>query len=230
MRTGRLALGLLIAVLALAGAVGLLLSHTSAQQTRTIHLVRGWNSVTWTGGKQSASQALAGVSDAVSVVYGYNNDSQVFTLYSQQIATLTDFEPEQAYWVLAQRSADWSVPGPDAPSCLTMTPCPTPTQCPTSDGSLTAYQLQEECTAAKVTIEGEDIMGPENGSSVDFASIEQFYNQSCQGVSLLTGSPLAEACTGLGIIQGASIAPTAPPELVAVGQKSAVLVGQYCVR
>lgn len=120
MRRNKFALGLLLVALILAGVTSLFLVHTSAQQGRFIALAQGWNLVTWTGEKQSASQALTDVSDAVSIVYGYNNDSQTFTRYiidRPGISTLTDFEPEGAYWVLARRSATWWVPGLACPDC-----------------------------------------------------------------------------------------------------------------
>lgn len=120
MRRNKFALGVLLVALILAGVTSLFLAHTSAQQMRVIALAQGWNLVTWTGEKQSASQALTSVSDAVSAVYGYDNDSQTFTRYfidRPEISTLTDFEPEEAYWVLAQRSATWWVPGVACPDC-----------------------------------------------------------------------------------------------------------------
>ena len=120
MRRNKFALSLLLVALILAGVTSLFSVHTSAQQMRVIALAQGWNLVTWTGEKQSASQALTSVSDAVLVVYGYNNDSQTFTRYiidRPGVSTLTDFEPEEAYWVLAQRSATWWVPDLACPDC-----------------------------------------------------------------------------------------------------------------
>jgi hypothetical protein len=136
MRTSKLPLGLLVAAVAFAGVVGLFFSHTFAQQTKVVHLAQGWNLVTWTGETQAASVALAPLGDTVPVVYGYHNDSQIFTRHivgRPEVSTLTDFGPEEAYWVLALRSAEWSVPGQAQPSCPTATPCPISTPCPSCD-------------------------------------------------------------------------------------------------
>jgi len=121
MRKNKFVLGLFIAALMLVGVTSLFLIDTSAQQMRIIALTQGWNLVTWTGEKQSAAEALDSVSDAVSAVYGYDNDSQTFSRYfidRPEISTLTDFEPEEAYWVLVHRySATWWVPGLACPDC-----------------------------------------------------------------------------------------------------------------
>jgi hypothetical protein len=119
------------------GVVGLFLSRTSAQQPRLVHLAQGWNLVSWTSATQSTSGALASVGDAVSAVYGYNSDSQSFARYifgRPEVSTLTDFETERAYWVLALRPTDWSVPSGVGPSCPAATLCPYyPTPTSTAD-------------------------------------------------------------------------------------------------
>lgn len=208
MSTSKFPLGLLVAVVMAAGVVGLFLSHTSAQQTRVIHLAQGWNSAAWTGDKQSASEALANLGDAVLVVYGYNNDSQSFTRHvvgRPEISTLTDFEPEQAYWVLASRSADWSVPGPAVPSCPTGTPCPTVTPCPDCP-PVTSIE-SEACAAIKVRIEMYEILvdiaeegrlvgGTESEVRAELAQFQQSFDRVCQGVPLAEPSLLTPACVG----------------------------------
>ena len=138
----RLWLALLVTVLMLGGVVGLFLSHTSAQQPRLVHLAQGWNLVAWTGANQPASEALASLGDAVQAVYGYNGDTQDFTRYvlgRPEFSTLTDFETEHAYWVLAQRPTDWSVPSSAGPSCPAGTPCP---------GCGQWQSLAEQCSAS----------------------------------------------------------------------------------
>ena len=88
---------------------------------------------------------------------------------------------------------------------------------------MASYQLQEECTAAKLNIELGQITG------ANMAPVEQFLNQNCQGVDLLSGSPLGRVCADAGMLQGWSVVPNAPTELLIAAQKAAVLVGQYCV-
>lgn len=207
MSTSKFPLGLLIAVVMAAGVVGLFLSHTSAQQTRLIHLAQGWNSAAWTGEKQSASEALANLGDAVLIVYGYNNDSQSFTRHvvgRPEISTLTDFEPEQAYWVLAQRSADWSVPGPAVPSCPTVTPCPTGTPCP--DCPPVTNLPSDLCTSYKISIETNEVVLEiaEAGKLVGSTASEvraridedqRDFDQYCSGVPLAKPSLVALRCT-----------------------------------
>jgi hypothetical protein len=206
MKTIRFPLGLLIAIVMVAGVVGLFSSHTSAQQTRAIHLAQGWNLVTWTGEKQPASAALASLGDAVSVAYGYNNDSQSFTLHAvgrPEISTLTDFEPEQSYWVLALRSAEWSVPGPAVPSCPTTTSCPAVTPCPYCPSA--SGSLGESCAGAKVTIQVYEVLldiaekgrlvgMTESEVRADLAQAQGLFDEVCQGVPLAEPSLLVSSC------------------------------------
>jgi hypothetical protein len=214
MKTIRFPLGLLIAIVMLVGVVGLFSSHTSAQQTRVIHLTQGWNLVTWTGEKQSASAALASLGDAVSVAYGYKNDSQTFTLHAvgrPEISTLTDFEPEQSYWVLALRSADWSVPGWTEPSCPTMTPRPTATPCP--DCPSASGSLGESCAGAKVMIEVYEVLldiaekgrlvgMTESEVRANLAQAQGLFDEVCQGVPLAEPSLLVSSCEVAGRWKG----------------------------
>lgn len=220
MSTSKFPLGLLVAVVMAAGVVGLFFSHTSAQQTRIIALAQGWNLVTWTGEKQSAAEALDSVSDAVSAVYGYNNDSQTFTRYivdRPEISTLTDFEPEQAYWVLASRSADWSVPGPAVPSCPTGTPCPTVTPCPAcpepTDSASAEYVLSDVCTSLKIRVETYEVLleiaeagllvgGTVSEVRADIAASQASFDKSCSGVSLTEFSIRGPACALVGKWRG----------------------------
>jgi len=214
MSTSKFPLGLLVAVVMAAGVVGLFLSHTSAQQTRVIHLAQGWNSAAWTGEKQSASEALANLGDAVLIVYGYNNDAQSFTRYivgRPDISTLTDFEPEQAYWVLVQRAADWSVPGPAVPSCPTVAPCPIATPCPYCPPA--ANPWSELCAGMKVTIEVYEVLldiaekgrlvgMTESEARANLAQLQQSFDQTCQGVPLAEASSLASSCATAGRWKG----------------------------
>ena len=243
MSTSKLVLGLLAAAVMLAGVVGLFSSHTSAQQTRVIHLAQGWNSVAWTGEKQSASAALASLGDAVSVAYGYNNDSQSFTLHAigrPEISTLTDFEPEQSYWVLALRSADWSVPGPAAPSCPTMTPRPTATPCPYCPAPTVQSEL---CTSYKSSIERLTIFleiaeaGKLVGMTADevravLQENQRNFDRDCQGVPLvqpsLTTADCALAAKWLGIEDTTLLyAPNAQDQVWGNGFRS--IVEKYCM-
>ena len=217
MKTIRFPLGLLIAIVMVVGVVGLFSSHTSAQQTRVIHLAQGWNLVTWTGEKQSASAALTSLGDAVSVAYGYKNDSQTFTLHAvgrPEISTLTDFEPEQSYWVLALRSADWSVPGPAVPSCPTTIPCRTATPCPTTTPCRTATPcpdcptpenvMDEWCSWERASLEQwrivldvEMALGIDPSNARDAISDhETFISQSCQGLGfdVIPSSGMSDTC------------------------------------
>lgn len=213
MSTSKFALGLLIAVAMAAGVVGLFLSHTSAQQTRDIHLAQGWNLVGWTGEKQSASEALVAwrlynLRDAVLAVYGYNNDSQSFTRYivgRPDISTLTDFEPEQAYWVLAQAATDWLVPGPAEPSCPTATPCP--------DCLSASDLLSEFCVHLKVKIETGEVLleiaeagllvgKTETEVRTELALHQEAFDEGCQGVPLAQPLLLAADCAYVGWWKG----------------------------
>jgi len=200
MRTSKIPVGLLVAVVVLAGVVGLLSSHTSAQQTRTIHLAQGWSLVAWTGETQSAPAALADLGDAVSVVYGYNNDSQTFTrciVGRPEVSTLTHFEPAKAYWVMALRSADWSVAGQSQPSCPTVTPCPS---CPSASDSWSdlcaSTALMIEFYEVELDIaETVGVVGT-TPSEIQAAlqQTEQVFDQQCQGVALAEPSLLAMGC------------------------------------
>jgi hypothetical protein len=206
-------LALLVAVLMLGGAVSLFLSHTSAEQARLVHLRQGWNLVAWTGANQPASGALAGPGNAVPAVYGYNNDSQSFTRYvlgRPEISTLTDFESEHAYWVLAQWPTDWSVPSGVGPSCPAATPCPVGTPCP----SCPTPSLQSDlCTAYKVGIETDTILldiAEKVGLTVStpdeirahIQETQQKFNQQCQAVVLLQPSLLTYSCAIAGRWKG----------------------------
>jgi hypothetical protein len=221
MSTSKFALGLLAAVVMFAGVVGLFSSHTSAQQTRVIHLAQGWNSVAWTGEKQSASAALASLGDAVSVAYGYNNDSQSFTLHAigrPEISTLTDFEPEQSYWVLALRSADWSVPGPAVPSCPTTTPRPTTTPCPAGTpcpACPTPENVMDELCSWKrpslewwrIVLDVDVALGFDASNARDAISdYETFISQNCQGLGfdVIPSSGMSSTCWFAGEVKGES--------------------------
>jgi len=236
MSTSKLRLGLLVAVVMAAGVVGLFLSHTSAQQTRVIHLAQGWNSVAWTGEKQSASEALTNLADAVLVVYGYNNDSQSFARHvvgRPEMSTLTDFEPEQAYWVMAQRAADWSVAGPAVPSCPTVTPYP----------YCRAPSLQSElCTSYKMGIELNTIFleiaeaGKLVGMTADevralLQENQRNFDQGCQGVPLVQPSLATVGCALAGKWLGIEdttllYAPSAQDQVW--GNRFRSIVGEYC--
>jgi hypothetical protein len=209
----RLWLALLLAVLVFGGIVGLFLSHTSAQQARSVHLAQGWNLVSWTGANQSISGALAGVSDAVSAVYGYNGDSQSFGRYivgRPEVSTLADFEIDRAYWLLAVRATDWSVPSSAGPSCPATTPCPAATPCPSCPAPT---QLSEVCTFGKVQIELDTIWLEiaEEGQLVGRTAAEvraelqqhqQAFDQGCQGVALLEPTLVTNRCAEVGRWKG----------------------------
>jgi hypothetical protein len=134
--------------------------------------------------------------------------------------------------VQAEPTACPACPGPTAcppaPSCPEPVTCPTcPTcpepivcpQCPESaDSLLVKYQLQEDCTAAKLNIELAKIVGWET------ATYQLFLNEHCQDVVLLDGSPLAFACGIAGIeSMGASMA---DQEYIAQGTER--LMQRYC--
>lgn len=243
MRKSKLPLSLLVAVVVLAGVVGLFWSHTSAQQTRVIHLAQGWNLVTWTGETQSASAALADLGDAVSIVYGYNNDSQTFTrciVGRPEISTLTNFGPEEAYWVRAGRAADWSVPGPATPSCPTATPCPTGTPCPDCPSAFSPQA--DSCAALKAGLEVNEILldMAEKGILVGMtegelrASLTQWqqeFDQDCQGVSLAEASMLTYACVLAGRWKGyeeATILYVSDPQIVVWLNQFDSIIDEYC--
>jgi hypothetical protein len=208
MRTSRLLLVSLVVAIALASVAGLFFSHTSAQQTRTIHLAQGWNLVTWTGDTQSSSAALASLGDAVPVVYGYNNDSQIFArciVGRPEISTLTNFGPEEAYWVMALRSADWSVPGPAEPSCPVATACP---DCPSASDL-----VSDVCTGTDVWIgiygilvdiaeKGLLVGMTEAEARAQLAQFQQGFDQGCQGVPLAEASFVAYGCSEAGRWKG----------------------------
>lgn len=243
MRTKKFAVGLLLAVAMFGGGLVLFLSHTSAQQTRVIHLVQGWNSVAWTGEKQFASEALADLGDAVSAVYGYDNDSHGFTRYMvgrPEVSTLTDFEPEQAYWVLAQRSADWSVPGPAAPSCPTVAPCLTPTPCPYCPAASSAQS--EYCASLTVAIELSEILvdiaeeglligATESEVRAQLTQARSDFDQQCQGLPLAEPSLLALACAAAGkwkgLQEGIMVYSPHPQTMVWINQFDDI-IDNYC--
>jgi len=210
-----LRLALLVAVLMLGGAVSVFLPHTSAQQPRLVHLAQGWNLVAWTGTNQPASGALASLGDAVSAVYGYNSDSQSFARYvfgRAEVSTLTDFEPERAYWVLALRATDWSVQGSVGPSCPATTPCPAATPCPYCPSGLDSFR-SDSCAAIALEIEylGVEMDIAETVGVIGTTPSEiqarldqgtQAFQQGCQGIGLAPPSYLTARCAEVGRWKG----------------------------
>jgi len=243
MKTIRFPLGLLIAIVMVGGVVGLFSSHTSAQQPRLVHLAQGWNLVAWTGANQPASGALASLGDAVSAVYGYNSDSQSFARYvfgRPEISTLTDFEAEHAYWILAQRPTDWSVPSGVAPSCPTTTPCPAATPCPYCP---TPSLQSELCTSYKMSIELDTIWLEiaEQGRLVgrtaaevraDLQQNQQNFDQYCQGVALLQPTLATGACAIAGKwlgIQDTTMLYAPDAQTQVWGNQFRNIVNEYCL-
>lgn len=221
-------LGLLIG-LVLGGALPAFLSlhgWTSAQDSRTVLLRQGWNRLVWTANNQPADTALAAIADDLVMAYGWEGDSQTFTRYipgRADVSTMGEVEKNSGYWLLMTREVAFSFPTADiqCPTCPAPTPCP---QCPTPGDdsmSLASYQLQELCTAAKLNIELMEI------TDKDTTSAKQFFAKNCQGVQLLGGSHLTEACASAGLLSGGGL--TGVPELERAAGPAAVLLGQYCV-
>lgn len=237
MRTSKLLLGLLVAVLVIGGVVALFRSQTSAEQTRIIHLAQGWNLVTWTGEAQAASGALASLGDAVSVVYGYNNDSQSFTrciVGAPEASTLADFAPEQAYWVLALRSADWSVPGPSQPSCPTVTPCPScpPASDPWSDICASTALMIEFYEVELDIAETVGVVGT-TPSEIQAAlhQAEQVFDQHCQDIAQAAPSLLTAGCATVGKwlgVEQATILYDPDPQYQVWANQFDNLIDEYC--
>jgi len=121
-------IALLVTAIALASPA---MGHSDSD---TVELHAGWNLVAWTG------QTVAIDAEGISVVYGWEPDSQRFERYipnAPEFSTITHFETGEAYWILA--------PGPTyldnlaiQPECPEQSSCPEPTVCPTT--------WDEECT------------------------------------------------------------------------------------
>jgi hypothetical protein len=191
---------------------------TSAQDSRTVLLRQGWNQLVWTADNQLADTALSAIADDLAIVYGWQGDSQTFSRCvpgRADVSTMTMLERDSGYWLLLKRDVSLTMPASTV-ECPAPTPCP---QCADTTAALAQYQLQEGCTAQKIYMELGEITG------VDMADHEQFFNQNCQGVTLLEGSPLGDACAGAGLVSAGVLIPGKQAE----GAAAAVLLGQYCV-
>jgi len=99
------------------------------------------------------------------------------------------------------------------PACPAPTPCP---QCPDPSDLAQKYLLSDACTGAKLKIELGEVAG------IDVGASEQFFSKSCQGVSLLGGSVLAEACAAAGLVSGGGFGQSQAVQ-------AAMLVERYCI-
>ena len=119
------------------------------------------------------------------------------------------------------------VPCPGCPEPITCPTCPEPVvcpppavcpQCPDPSALLSAYQMSDACTGAKLHMELEEPTGVDAGVS------EEFFWKNCQGVPLLEGSRLASACAAGGL----TAALVAIPGLEVEGVLAATLIERYC--
>ncbi len=113
-------------------------------------------------------------------------------------------------------------PCPEETPCPTCPVCPEPIvcpQCPDPSAVLSAHLESETCTGHKLYMELEEHTG------VDAAVSEEFFWKNCQGVPLLGGSVLANACASAGMVSlGASVTPGRETEAFA----AATLIERYC--
>jgi hypothetical protein len=204
--------------LVLGGAISTLLclqDWARAEGSRTVQLRQGWNQVVWTADNQLADTALSGIAGDLVIAYGWQGDSQTFSRYIPARAdssTMSQLERDSGYWLLLSRDSVLTIPA-TASECPAPTPCP---QCPDATAALAQYQLSETCTGFKLNMELEQITGVNVGKS------EPFFNENCQGVSLLRGSIYAEACASAGLVSGGGFGQSAAIQ-------AAALLGQYCI-
>lgn len=213
-------LGLLIG-LVLGGALSSFLSFhswTSAQDSRTVLLRQGWNQLVWSANNQPAAYAFSDIVDDLTIVYGWRDDSQTFTRYITgrgDVSTMSMLERDRGYWLLVKRDLFLTMPARFS-ECPAPTTCP---QCPDPSDLLAEHLLSSECTAAKLGIGLMEI------TDKDTTSAKKFFAKNCQGVQLLRGSHLTEACASAGLLAAGGDAPV----LQLWGQQAAILLGQYCV-
>jgi hypothetical protein len=208
---GFLIVALILGVTASAFWAGHASSGSPSLQFKTYQ--PGWASIPWLDDTKPIDAALLSIADSVGGVYYLDPDSGRWQCHipgRPEASNLTMMTFGQSYLMLFTK-----------PVTLELVTQPEDT-CPAGD-SLTSYLLQEECTAAKLNIELGEITG------VDMTPVEQFFAENCQGVQLLGGSPLGRICADVGMLQGASVVPGVPTELLIAAQKAAVLAGQYCV-
>jgi len=111
---------------------------------------------------------------------------------------------------------------PTCPTCPEPIVCPAPTACPLCPDPATllnAHLLSEKCTGAKLYMEVAEI-----SEYVDAGDSEQFFNQNCQGVTLLEGSWFGSACSA----GGSAITAAISLDQGGVAAEAATLVERYC--
>lgn len=206
----KLFVGLLVA-LALAGAIlysSKVEGDAEVTEVATIdflELKQGWNLVVWPADTQLVQSAFASIADYHLVVaYGWQDDTQSFSRYvprRPEVSDLSQVEKNTAYWLL-MRGEFLLVMPPSASECQ----------------GLTDYLLSDACTGAKLNMELGEL------TDIDVGASEQFFSENCQGVSLLEGSPVADACAWAGVVLGASLAMGDAFE----AQQARALMERYC--